>query len=89
MGAELWTIVGQPEREAYPWIVNKGLERSSKNIMELNAEFEAESENACVQKSPLWGASTHDRMGEEHYGVFAKGKILQGETILSSRTANL
>ena len=77
---------GQLERVAYPWIVSKDLERSSKSMMRLNAEFEAASENACIQRSPLWGASTRDRVGEEHYGVFAKCKILQRETILFTRS---
>ena len=71
---------GQLERVAYPWIVNKDLERSPKSMMELNAEFEAASENAGILRSPLSGAS------EDNLGVFAKCKIQQGETILFTRS---
>ena len=81
VGAELWTIVGQLERVAYPWIVNKELEGSSKSIIKLNAEFEAASENACIQRSPLIGASTEDNLG-----VFSTSRIQQGDTIVFTRS---
>ena len=50
---------GQLERVAYPWIASKELERSAKAMKKLNAQFEAASENACIQRSPLKGAPSH------------------------------
>ena len=77
---------GQLQRVAYPWITTKELERSSKSMEKLSAKFEAASENACVQKSPLSGASSHNGGGEESHGVFAKCDIQQGEMILLTRS---
>ena len=49
---------GQLERVAYPWIASKELERSAKAMKKLNAQFEAASENACIQRSSLKGATS-------------------------------
>ena len=76
---------GQSKRVAYPWVEFKDFEMSPKSMIKLNAEFQVASEHTCIKKNPLWGASTRDRVGEEHHGVFAKCKILQGEMILITR----
>ena len=77
---------GQLERVAYPWITAKELERSLKAMNKLNAQFEAASENACIQRSPLKGATSHHRLREDDYGVFARRNIERGETILNTRS---
>ena len=77
---------GQLERVAYPWIGVKELERSVKSMKKVNAQFEAASENACIQRSSLDGASTRDGAREENFGVFAKCDIQQGEMILFTKS---
>ena len=77
---------GQLERVAYPWIAPKQLERSATAMNKLNAHFEAASENACIQKSPLRGAISHHGLREDDYGVFARRNIERGETILNTRS---
>ena len=59
---------------------------SPKSMIKLNAEFQVASENTCIKKNLLWGASTRDRVGEEHHGVLAKCKIQQGKMILITRS---
>ena len=50
---------GYLERVADPWIAAMELKKRAKAMKKLNAEFEAASENACIQRSPLRGATSH------------------------------
>ena len=77
---------GQLERVAYPWIVVKELRRSVKSMKRINAQFEAASDVAIIQNSPLDNASPRDGLREENFGVFAKCDIRPGEEILFNRS---
>ena len=77
---------GKLERVAYPWIKVKQLERSVKDMKKVNAQFEAASGKAYIQKSPSDGASTREGVREGDFGVFAKRDIREGETILATRS---
>ena len=79
-------ISGQLERVSYPWIAPKELERSDKAMKKLNAQFEAASENACIQRSALRGATSHHGLPEDDYGVFARRNIERGETIVFTKS---
>ena len=77
---------GQLERVAYPWIVDKELERSVIAVRRLNSQFQAASTNACILRSPIGGKPTGEGVKEDDFGVYAQSDIQQGETILATRS---
>lgn len=77
---------GQLERVAYPWIVDKELERSVKAVRRLNTQFQAASTDACILRSPIGGNPTGEGVKEDDFGVYAHSDIQQGETILATKS---
>ena len=77
---------GHLERVAYPWIVDKELERSVIAVRRLNSQFQAASTNACILRSPIGGNPTGEGVKEDDFGVYAQSDIQQGETILATRS---